>query len=478
MQTKALKLSELTGSIERMFQKYFDGKHFWVVADVTDHKHYPAKDHRYLALVEKKEGSNDIVAKISAVAWKAGSSRIKEFERITGQKFKDGINVMVKVSVNYQSAYGLKLTIVDISPEYTIGVLEQQRQETLRRLLAECTGYIKKVGNEYITSNKSLPYNAVLQRLAVVTSSSSAGYQDFQHTLDANTFGYRFTIDRYFTPVQGEASGIEICSKLDEIVGAQVAYDAVIIIRGGGAQTDFLVFDQFELCRRVAKLPFPVITGIGHQKDETIADLLAKTSTKTPTKAAEFIIAHNRHFEEAMLAFRNNILIKAQAMLAANNRAMNSFNAIVVNKAKDVIARQKEAHTRFNQIVVNKSKEMLLHRRSDLIHLSNQFISQPKIIVAGKNGDLKNIGDNLKVNIRKLFINQRGYLGHFDSVCRLMSPLNILNKGFAIIYHKDQIVANAGNVPLGTEIKIRMASAEIIANTKTKKEVNGNEFNL
>lgn len=474
----ALKLSDLTGSIERMFQKFFDGKQFYVIADITDHKHYTAKDHRYFSLVEKKEGSNDILAKISAVSWKPGSAKIREFERITGQKFKDGINVMLKVSVGYQSAYGLKLTILDISTEYTIGVLEQQRQETLRRLLEECADHIKKVGNEYHTTNKKLPFNIVIQRLAVVTSSSSAGYQDFLHTLEANSHGYRFKVDKYFTTVQGEASGPEICKQLDEICKAGNYYDAVIIIRGGGAQTDFLVFDHFDLCSRIARLPFPVITGIGHQKDETIADLLANTSTKTPTKAAEFIIAHNRKFEEALLTFRNNIIIKTQAILSANNRALNGFNTAVVNKTKDLLAHQKDEHGRINQILLNKSREFLLHRKTELLNLGNQFTSQPKIIVAGKLGDLTNIKENLKVNTRKYFINQRGYLGHFDSVCRMMSPVNILNKGFAIVYHQNKIVASAEKIPVGGDIRVRMADAEITATTKTKTKKHGSEFDL
>lgn len=272
---KALKLSDLTGSIERMFQKFYDNKQFWVIADVTDHKYYSNKDHHYLALVEKKEGSNDIVSKISTVVWKEGSARIREFENTTGQQFKNSINVMVKVKVGYQSAYGLKLTIVDISTEFTIGVLEKHKQETLERLLKECPQYIKKSGEDYLSFNKELQFNAVIQRIAVVTSSSSAGYQDFQHTLDKNNFGYRFYVDKYFTSVQGEASNTEICKMLDEIAKQKDGYDAVIIIRGGGAQVDFLVFDHFEICSRIAKLPFPVITGIGHQKDETISSRIS-----------------------------------------------------------------------------------------------------------------------------------------------------------------------------------------------------------
>ena len=475
---KTYKLSELTGSIERMFQKFYEGRFFWVIADVTDHKYYPNKEHHYLALVEKKEGTNEISSKISSVIWKEGSAQIREFERRTGQVFKNNISVLVKVRVGYQSAYGLKLTIVDINPEFTIGVLERHKQETLLRLLRECPEDIRKIGEEYITTNNQLEYNNVIQRIAVVASSSSAGYQDFQHTLDQNSFHYKFHIDKYFTTVQGEASSPEISRMLDEISKKSLGYDAVVIIRGGGAQVDFLVFDHFEVCSRIAKLRFPVITGIGHQKDETISDMLAKTSTKTPTRAAEFIIAHNRKFEESILNLRNNMVIKIQGMLFSHNKEISRSNSVIVNKAKDIIAHQKDLHARFNRVVINRSGEMIMKAKTELMTISGQLVTSPKINIAGKKNELANTIQNLETHSKKYFINQSSYLAHYHSICRMMDPQNILEKGFAIIYQGKKIVASGEKIRLNEEILVRMSDATILARTISKNKIDGKGTDL
>lgn len=461
-----------------MFQQFYEGRNFWVIADVTDHKYYANKDHHYLALVEKKTGSNEIVSKISATIWKEGSARIRFFEEHTGQKFQNNINVLVKVNVNYKSAYGLKLTITDISTDFTLGMLERHKQETLQRLLTECSAHIYKSGNEYISTNKELSFKPVIQRIAVLTSSSSAGYQDFQHTLDKNNFGYRFEVEKYFTTVQGEASTGEICRMLDEIAAGKRSFDAIVIIRGGGAQVDFLVFDNFEICSRIARLPYPVITGIGHHKDETITDMLAKNPTKTPTKAAEFIIAHNRSFEEAMLALRNNMIIKVQSMMSDHNKQIGKFNSSIVNKVKDMIAHQKDMHAMFNRVVVNQSREFILHKRSELISLGNSVVTKPRISMAARRNELDHMVNNLRIFARKYFVNMHGYLGYHDAVCKMMHPKNILEKGFAIIYQDNRIIASGENIDMKKEIKVRMHDASIIARPGTKNKIDGKEPDL
>ncbi|RYY85414.1 MAG: exodeoxyribonuclease VII large subunit, partial [Chitinophagaceae bacterium] len=399
---KTFRLSELTGSIERMFARYYGERTFSVIAEIVDHKYYPAKQHHYLALVEKNEHSGDIVARVSAVAWREGAAAIRNFEELTGQPFTNNIKVLLQVSVTFHSVHGLKLVVRGISPEYTMGALQRQRQATIERLLTECSAYIRKEGDAIVTRNKELPEGRVLQRLAVVTAASSAGYLDFQHTLDNNAFAYRFAIDPYFTPVQGASNADEICRQLNAIGASGISYDAVIVIRGGGAATDFLVFDEFEVCRRIAKMPYPVITGIGHQKDETICDLMAKWPTKTPTKAAELLIAHNRHFEEALLQFQKNLVIKTQQLISNNERILAAIKTTVVNQSRDLLIHHGQELMRFRQIVLNNSRELLLRRRSALIDLSSVLTTVPGSLIRNADNDLKNTLANLASFTRKL----------------------------------------------------------------------------
>lgn len=453
---QAIKLSELTGRIQETIREAFADQFFWVVADVTNHSYKAKEQWHFLVLAEKQDGSGFILARADAVAWKAGALQIAQFERVTGQPFKNDIRVLVKVSVEYNAAFGLRLTLHDIDPNYTIGALEQQKQATLRQLLLECRDFIRQSGDRYITRNNQLPLHPVLQQIALIASDSSAGYEDFRHILDSNLHRYVFDIDCYFTQVQGEANAGAVRQKLLDIHRSGKPYDAVVIIRGGGAQTDFLLFDTFALGQIVAKFPIPVITGIGHHRNETIVDLMAHTATNAPTKAAEFIIAHNRKYEEAVLNAQKMILIKAQQMLTF----------------------QKDRITRVNQVVVNTAKNVLFNRRKGLVEVSNHLLSRPGSMLTNRRNDLKNALSNLDIYTRNYFQYQKSHIDHSITLFKMMSPETLLKKGFALIYHKGRITTDPETISAGDEITVRLADTELHTIVKTKNQSNGTEFKL
>lgn len=453
----AIRLSELATQIRQAIDGVFGNRTFWVIADVSSHTYKSQTNYHYFELVEKDKGSAKILSKIAGRAWGNAAVNISNFEQATGQKFQNDINVLVQVAVQYNPAFGLQLNLLDIDTSFTLGLFEQQRKETLARLLRENPDFIQKAGEQYFTRNGSLPLNRVLQRIAVISSATSAGYQDFKHTLENNTFGYRFTIDDYFTPVQGEANARQFLSKIVEVFQSGKPYDTLVIIRGGGAQTDFLIFDNYELSRAIAKFPIPVITGIGHQKNETIADLMAHTATKTPTKAAELIIAHNRAFEENLMGLQKMMLIKTYQL---------------INYHKDRLAQ-------LNQTTISTSRGLLHEQHLNIINLSQMVLSNPRIILSNRKKDLSNIIGNIQSYNRMYFANKRGYIGHFQSVVRLMSPQNILNKGFAILKVNGKIAGNADEIEAGTELTVRLAATEIKTTVITKSAIDGNdEFNL
>ncbi len=230
---QSIKLSELSARVTRAIETAFGYSSFWVIADVTNHTYKPQKDYHYFELVEKAEGTNGILAKFSASAWGAGSGRIAEFEKATGQKFSAGLNVLVKVTVKYQAAYGLQLTLQDIDQGYTLGALEQQRQATLLRLVRDNPEHIEQVDGQLKTANQNLVLRKVIQRIAVISSSTSAGFQDFQHTLENNGWGYRFKLDTYFALIQGDHNAAQLVDKIIEVYRSGIAYDVLVVIRGG-----------------------------------------------------------------------------------------------------------------------------------------------------------------------------------------------------------------------------------------------------
>ncbi|RBL89582.1 exodeoxyribonuclease VII large subunit [Chitinophaga flava] len=476
--SESIKLSALTGKIQQALSNVFGDETYWVVADVTNHSFYAQKGYHYFDLVEKDTSSSAIVAKVSAVAWGNGAIRIREFEYVTGQQFRNDIHVLVKVAVSYHQVHGLQITLLDIDTSFTIGMLEQQKQQTLQRLLTECSDFIRKVGDRYITRNSQLSFGAVIQKIAVITSGNSAGFQDFRHTLDYNRFGYKFQVDTYFTVVQGETKAELVQQRLIDVYMSGVPYDAVVIIRGGGAQTDFLLFDTFLLGRAVAKFPIPVITGIGHQKNETITDMMAHSPTKTPTKAAELIIAHNKSFEDAVSGLQQTILIKAQQLFSEHYKALSALNAAVINQSRTVLQHHREILHGYHSLVSHGSRSVLQQHQHALLNLSSGILSRPRIVMAAKQNELQHLVANIRSFNRLYTQNKRGQLAHYDTLFKLMSPVNILKRGFAIVYAGDKIINSALPVNPGSPITVRLHDASLEATVTAKTPHDGTGTDL
>jgi exodeoxyribonuclease VII large subunit len=451
-----LRLSQLTAAVSAAVSKAFAQQRFWVVADVTSHTFKADSDYHYFDLVEKDPNSNRLIAKISAKAWGSGSDSIANFELITGQRFTNNIQVLVHVSVQYHAVYGLQLNLIDIDVHFTLGVLEQQRLATLEKLLLENPDFIEKAGELYITHNKRLPLPRVIQRIAVVSSKTSAGWQDFRHTLENNPNRYNFFIDDYFTVVQGEANVQQLVDRLVDVFRSGKPYDAAVIIRGGGSQTDFLIFDHYLVGKAIAKFPIPVITGIGHQKNETIADLMAHLATKTPTKAAEFIINHNRTFEEALTAFQKNIIIRSQQQFSGGFQLLGQLQGVIVNQ----------------------SKSILYGRTIELMTAAAALSTKPQSIVYNKTNDLGQIAANIRTFKGIYFKNQQGYLAHLTTMIRVLSPESALNRGFAIVKVGRRITGDPEQLVIGQDVEILMRQKVITATVKSNKNYHGKDVDL
>lgn len=449
-----------------------------MIADVSNHSFYPNKDHHYFDLVEKEEGGDVLLAKAQAVAWRAGAARIKAFEESSGQRFKNGIRVCVRVQVDYHPVYGLKLVVQDVDPSFTIGQLELQRLATIQRLLSECRPYVQKVGDRFRTKNNSLSHSPVIQRIAVLSSSSAAGYQDFMHTLHNNRFGYRFTVNNYFTAVQGEASAEAASRKIREICGSGIPFDAVVIIRGGGADTDFLLFDQYVLCKAVAKLHIPVIAGIGHLKNQTLVDLLAHTSTATPTKAAEYIIAHNHAFEQEVKGEQQRIVIRAQQVLQRAAQSVLAQGASVSRHAQSLLAGRREESEWVREKTVHLARKLLYRQQGQLAELTGKIIRAPQIGLVQAQNDLHQEAARLKMHTARLLDRQRSDIAYREVVCRMMSPVNLLQKGFALVYHEGRIITGSAGVKEGDTIEVRLGTSALEATVNTKKQTDEDSFNL
>lgn len=437
-----IRLSALNDMVHDAINSRFAGQRFWVLADITNHSYKADKKIHYFELVEKAQNGNAVTAKMLGKSWGGGALRIEEFEKNTGQVFTNNLHVLVQVSVDYHPLYGLSVSVLDIDSNFMLGILEQQRNATLERLVKE-NDYIQKEGDGYSTFNSRLKLPAVIQKVAVISSSSSAGNEDFRHTMKHNDFGYVFQIDDYYTVVQGDNNAKLFMNKLIEIYNTGIPYDAVVINRGGGSQSDFLIFDNYNIGRAVAKFPIPIITGIGHQKNVSITDLMAHTHTKTPTKAAEFIIAHNRSFEQKMLSLQQNIAIKSQQLFLSHYKELSQLRNAVSHNARGLVQMHSEELVKTNQHIISSFRSVLYGHQKKLILTAHQLVQNPKMLLQQKKNDLVHIKNAIKNSANDYLRGEKVTLEHHLKSIQMMSPQNILRKGYAIVKFNEKIISSS-----------------------------------
>ena len=280
MEEQALSLYELNGLVKRTIRDRMS-ETYWVQAELSDvRSNYSG--HCYLEFIQKDASGNNLIAKARGTIWSNIYKMLKPyFEQETGQAFASGIKVLVRVSVDFHELYGYSLTVLDIDPTYTVGDMERKRREILRQLEEEGV----------IDLNKELEMPVLPQRIAVISSATAAGYGDFCNQLSNNPRRYGFYTELFPAIMQGERVEESIIAALDAIYARLEAFDVVVIIRGGGATSDLSGFDTYELAANCAQFPLPIITGIGHERDDTVIDLIAHTRVKTPTAAAAFLVA-------------------------------------------------------------------------------------------------------------------------------------------------------------------------------------------
>lgn len=277
---ESLSLYELGHLIRRTLNQGLPDA-YWVQAELSEVRE-AYNGHCYIELVQKAERGNALLAKARGTIWANIYKMLRPyFENATGQRFAAGIKVLLQVSVEYHEQYGLSLTVHDIDPTYTLGDMARRRREILMQL--EDEGVLRL--------NKELLMPILPQRVAVISAASAAGYGDFCDQLVGNPYGFVFYPKLFPAVMQGDRVEETIIAALDRIAAERDEWDVVVIIRGGGATSDLSGFDTYALAANCAQFPLPIITGIGHERDDTVLDMVSHTRVKTPTAAAEYLIA-------------------------------------------------------------------------------------------------------------------------------------------------------------------------------------------
>ena len=361
MEQQALSLYELNGLVKRNIRSCLPDT-YWVQAELSDvRSNYSG--HCYLEFIQKDAGGNNLIAKARGTIWSNIYKMLKPyFEQETGQAFTSGIKVLVQVSVEFHELYGYSLTVLDIDPTYTVGDMERKRREILRQLEEEGV----------IDLNKELEMPMLPQRIAVISSATAAGYGDFCNQLANNPRGYGFRTELFPAIMQGERVEESILSALDAINDRLEEFDVVVIIRGGGATSDLSGFDTYLLAASCAQFPLPIITGIGHERDDTVIDKVAHTRVKTPTAAADFLIAKIDKCADVldemsfrlMQGVRNRLLWEHRRIENLAQRIPSTVYKRIADAKYDLLSAQRDLQMASRQFLsVKKHRLELLQQR-------------------------------------------------------------------------------------------------------------------
>ena len=405
-------LSELQRLVKETLHERF-ALPVWVSAEISEVK-INYSGHCYLELVEKGGDNGVPLAQSRAVIWRTAYSRIAGyFEAETGQRLAAGIKILAKVAVNYHELYGFSLQITDIDPAYTLGDMQRQRQQTI-----DC---LRKEGVWDMNREVGMP--AVVQRIAIVSSANAAGYQDFCKEIGKSPYRFRLTLFDAF--MQGAAAEESIVAALCAVADRMEEFDAVVIIRGGGSASDLNCFNAYRLCTHVAQFPLPVLTGIGHDKDTSVADMVAHTALKTPTAVAGWLVGRMSETEGWLDCAALQLHDMTKAAMHASEVRLERLSGEVRRLSGELLTRQTLRLEHFTGLLPDAARDFLARQG---VRLGNAAE-----LIAGR------------------------------------SPERILRLGFAVLRAGGRAVTSAGSVAAGEQVEIEVSDGRINATVNSGK---------
>jgi len=372
MSAKPISLSQLLGAVEQTFEEIFSGHVFTVLAETGDIKNYPDRQYCFFTLIEKQNG--ETVAKADAVIWRSHYPTISAFETATGRRFEKNMQLLVKVEVTYHSVYGLRLRVIEIDTRYTLGQIEQERRQVLENLVKKHPELISLRDGEYYTANKKTALPDVIKQIALITAPDSDGLRDFIHELENNPYGYRFQVTPFLTRIQGKGAELDISAALEKVKKKAGQFDVLVMVRGGGSGLDLGPFDTFEPGLQIAGFPIPAITGIGHERNISVCDLMSHTKVKTPTKAASFIVEHNAAFEEAVLGLGEHILNQAERQLQKMQLSLMKHTGALFPAASAMLMQAFHKLDRIEQAAKANDPQRILARGYALVRKNGKIV--------------------------------------------------------------------------------------------------------
>ena len=429
MNNSAISLYELNNLIKGVLDDSLPER-IWIRAEMSDVR-VNQNGHCYLEFIEKDQSGKALVAKVRGMIWANTFHLLKAyFENSTKQSFSSGLKVLVQVSVDFHELYGLSLTVYDIDPSYTLGDQALNRAAILKQLEEDGVIYL----------NKELEFPVPANRIAIISSPTAAGYEDFLDQLHNNAFGFVFYTKLFPAIMQGDRAEDSIISALERIYEYQDCFDVVVIIRGGGATSDLSCFDSYLLAASCAQFPLPIVTGIGHERDETVLDIVAHTRAKTPTAVAEFLINTLTETASELAEISQDIVSIVTQRLQEETLKLNVFdtkNSFVLK----AWYKEQQAVLSSSKVILIKGMQRIQRENLNKFDLLEDILNKKSQQMQKTGAEyFQQIEDTLNRNTQRLFKNELNKLEVLEKHLQLSSPENILKKGYTLTMKAGKVI--------------------------------------
>lgn len=438
---KVFSLSDVALSIEKTISQRYSSS-FWVTAELNKLNYYSHSGHAYPDLVQKKDGK--VIAQMRSNLWRLDFDRINtNFQKVLKEPLKDGIKILFLAKIRYDAFYGLALQILDIDPSYTLGDLEKEKQETIKKLKEQ--GIFNK--------NKTTILPLLPKRIAVISVETSNGYADFLSVIKAaeQQWGYKFFHFLFPSLLQGDGAVKSIINQLGRIKKILHHFDVVTIIRGGGGDVGLSCYNDYRLAAEVASFPIPVITGIGHSTNETVTEMVAYENAITPTKLAEFLIQKFHNFSVSLRNMELSTIQKSERMLYEERQKLENIAKLLKSESSRILLKKDTDFKMLIQILRKDSLLQLGHKKISLEYYVNTIKSESKTFLSQHKIHLENLEKNIEI----------------------MSPTNVLKRGYSITTIDGKSVTDAAKIKPGQELETHLYKGKLISRvesvTKTKK---------
>lgn len=446
----AISLFELNNRIRQTLKGRFADA-VWITAEITEIQNN-SSGHCYLQLADKKEGEDAVIATARGTIWAFTYRMLRPyFETTTGRSLAKGMKVLINVEVVFHEVYGYSLNIKDIDPTFTIGDLERKRREIITQL----------ENDGIIDMNRELEFPILPKNVAVISSPTAAGLGDFMDQLGNNPYGYKFHVKLFPAIMQGDKTTESVIAALERIYEYEDIFDVVVIIRGGGSQTDLGSFDSYDMAANVAQFPLPVIAGIGHERDETIVDRVAHLRVKTPTAAAAFLIGAFQEQETRLEEWKNDFSTGITQLLHQEKTRQLASVSGFRHAVQEVLGERETRLKLLSQRLQHSSILFVQGKLGAFERLKARVDNYTALLFARQKNHLENYTGNLENKTRSILSVNHRRLELAETTVKYVDPAKVLERGYSITLRNGKAVKEVNDLKAGEVLTTVVAKGKI-----------------